>query len=169
MEQFVGSRIRHSDDTFLIDDDHSINDGIEDGFQMYIDIFLVGMTVGSFHSMVEALKYLNQHKGKLFDNQLVALFIKMIGVFPVGSIVELSNGEIGIVITSNRDDNLRPKVLLMLDANKMPMERRIVNLARRAVDFLGRPIKITKTLRKGDYGIDQQQLIQEGVQFTVLN
>lgn len=117
----------------------------------------------------EALKYLNQNKGKLFDNQLVALFIKMIGVFPVGSIVELSNGEIGIVITSNRDDNLRPKVLLMLDAHKMPMERRIVNLARRAVDFLGRPIKITKTLRKGDYGIDQQQLIQEGVQFTVLN
>ena len=117
----------------------------------------------------EALKYLNQNKGKLFDNQLVALFIKMIGVFPVGSIVELSNGEIGIVITSNRDDNLRPKVLLMLDANKIPMERRVVNLARRAVDFLGRPIKITKTLRKGDYGIDQQQLIQEGVQFTVLN
>ena len=66
----------------------------------------------------EALKYLNQNKGTLFDNQLVTLFIKMIGVFPVGSIVELSNGEIGIVITSNRDDNLRPKVLLMLDANK---------------------------------------------------
>ncbi len=117
----------------------------------------------------EALKYLNQHKGTLFDNQLVALFIKMIGVFPVGSIVELSNGEIGIVITSNRDDNLRPKVLLMLDADKMPMDRRVVNLARRAVDFLGRPIKITKTLRKGDYGIDQQQLIREGIEFTVLN
>lgn len=117
----------------------------------------------------EALKYINQHKGTKFDHQLVALFIKMIGVFPVGSIVELSNGEIGIVITSNRDDNLRPKVLLMLDANKMPMERRIINLARKAVDFLGRPIKIAKTLRKGDYGIDHQQLIEEGVQFTVLN
>jgi len=117
----------------------------------------------------EALKYLNQNKGTLFDNQLVALFIKMIGVFPVGSIVELSNGEIGIVITSNRDDNLRPKVLLMLDANKMPMERRVINLARKAVDFLGRPIKIAKTLRKGDYGIDHQQLMKQGVEFTVLN
>ena len=117
----------------------------------------------------EALKYLNLNKGKLFDQQLVALFIKMIGVFPVGSIVELTNGQIGIVITSNRDDNLRPKVLLMLDNNKMPMKREVINLARNAVDFLGRPVKIAKTLRKGDYGIDQQQLINEGIQFTVLN
>jgi HD-GYP domain-containing protein (c-di-GMP phosphodiesterase class II) len=117
----------------------------------------------------EALKYLNQNKGKLFDSQLVALFIKMIGVFPVGSIVELTNGQIGVVITSNRDDNLRPKVLIMLDSNKMPAKREVLNLARNVVDSLGRPIKIIKTLRKGDYGIDQQQLIQEGVQFTVLN
>ena len=57
----------------------------------------------------------------------------------------------------------------MMDANKMPMERRVINLARKAVDFLGRPIKIAKTLRKGDYGIDHQQLIKEGVEFTVLN
>ncbi|MEL0036864.1 MAG: hypothetical protein VW882_10765, partial [Gammaproteobacteria bacterium] len=117
----------------------------------------------------EALKHLNQQKGSLFDTQLVPLFIKMIGVFPVGSVVELSNGEIGIVITSNRDDNLRPKVLVMLDSSKMPIERRIINLARDSVDFLGRPIKIAKTLRKGDYGIDQQQLTREGVEFTVLN
>ena len=117
----------------------------------------------------EALKYLNLNKGKLFDQQLVALFIKMIGVFPVGSLVELSNGQIAVVITSNRDDNLRPKVLLMLDSNKMPIERKIINLARNAVDSLGRPIKISKTLRKGDYGIDQQQLVREGVEFTVLN
>jgi len=117
----------------------------------------------------ECLKHLNQNKGKLFDQQLVSLFIKMIGVFPVGSLVELTNGEIGIVITSNRDDNLRPKVLVMLDSNKMPIERKIVNLARKAVDSLGRPIKIAKTLRKGDYGIDQQKLLEEGVEFTVLN
>ena len=117
----------------------------------------------------ESLKYLNQNKGKLFDQQLVSLFIKMIGVFPVGSIIELTSGEIGIVITSNRDDNLRPKVLVMLDSNKMPMDRKIVNLARKAVDSLGRPIKIAKTLRKGDYGIDQQKLLEEGVEFTVLN
>ena len=117
----------------------------------------------------ECLKYLNSQKGIKFDEQLVKLFIKMIGVFPIGSVIELSTGEVGIVITSNREDNLRPKVLVMLDSNKMANERKIVNLARSATDALGRPIKIARTLRKGDYGIDQKQLVREGVEFTVVN
>ncbi len=117
----------------------------------------------------ETLKYLNSNKVTKFDDQLVKLFIKMIGVFPIGSIVELTSGQIGIVITSNREDNLRPKILLMLDQQKMAMERTIINLARSNVDKLGRPLKIAKTLRKGDYGIDQQKLIAEGIEFTVLN
>ena len=117
----------------------------------------------------ETLKFINSNKATKFDAQLVKLFIKLIGVFPIGSIIELTSGEIGIVITSNRDDNLRPKILIMLDKNKMAIERKIINLARSNVDQLGRAIKIARTLRKGDYGIDQQQLVAEGVEFTVLN
>lgn len=116
----------------------------------------------------EALKMLNSKKGTHYDESLVKLFIKLIGVFPVGSLVEMTTREIGIVITSNRQDALRPKVLIMLDNNKMPCERKIMNLARNPKDALGRAVKIAKTLRKGDYGIDQQQLIQEGVEFTVV-
>lgn len=117
----------------------------------------------------ETLKYLNANKNTRFDEQLVKLFIKMIGVFPIGSLVELTTGQIGIVITSNRDDNLRPKVLIMLDQNKVAISRQIINLARSSVDPLGRPIKIARTLKKGDYGIDRDKLIAEGVEFTVLN
>ncbi len=120
-------------------------------------------------SPFETLKHLNAKKGSQFDEQLVKLFIRLIGVFPVGSIVELTTGQIGIVITSNREDNLRPKILVMLDQNKLAMERSILNLSRNNVDALGRAIKIARTLRKGDYGIDQQQLVAEGVEFTVLN
>jgi len=121
------------------------------------------------NSPFETLKYLNANKGTKYDEQLVKLFIRLIGVFPVGSVIELTTGQIGIVITSNREDNLRPKILIMLDQNKIAMDRSILNLARNNVDALGRPIKIAKTLRKGDYGIDQQQLVEEGVEFTVLN
>jgi len=117
----------------------------------------------------ETLKYLNSKKSTSFDEQLIKLFIKLIGVFPIGSVIELTSGEVGIVITSNRDDNLRPKILIMLDSNKRVKQRSIINLARTNVDQLGRPLKIAKTLRKGDYGIDQEQLIAEGVEFTVIN
>lgn len=120
-------------------------------------------------SPFEALKFLNVNRKTKFDEQLVRLFIKMIGVFPIGSIIELTTGQVGIVITSNRDDNLRPKVMIMLDQNKVVSKREILNLARTNVDLLGRPIKITRTLRKGDYGIDLDQLVREGVEFTVLN
>jgi len=120
-------------------------------------------------SPFESLKFLNTNKGTKYDEQLTKWFIKLIGVFPVGSVVELTNNQIGIVITSNREDNLRPKVLIMLDHNKMPIERSIMNLARKSVDALGRPIKIARTLRKGDYGINQQELVAEGIEFTVLN
>ncbi len=120
-------------------------------------------------SPFETLKFLNANKTTLFDEQLTKLFIRLIGVFPVGSVVELTSGQIGIVITSNREDNLRPKILVMLDRNKLPVDRDIINLARKSVDPLGRPIKILRTLRKGDYGIDQQQLVAEGIEFTVLN
>ncbi|MFT5451149.1 MAG: HD-GYP domain-containing protein (c-di-GMP phosphodiesterase class II) [Enterobacterales bacterium] len=120
-------------------------------------------------SPFETLKFLNANRKTKFDEQLVKLFIKMIGVFPIGSIIELTTGQVGIVITSNRDDNLRPKILIMLDQNKAVSKREILNLARSNVDLLGRPIKIARTLRKGDYGIDLEQLIREGVEFTVLN
>ncbi|MCP4413650.1 MAG: HD-GYP domain-containing protein [Gammaproteobacteria bacterium] len=120
-------------------------------------------------SPFESLKFLSSNKGSKYDEQLTQWFIKLIGVFPVGSIVELTNKQIGIVITSNREDNLRPKVLIMLDDNKMPIERKVLNLARNSVDALGRPIKIARTLLKGDYGIDQQELVAEGIEFTVVN
>lgn len=120
-------------------------------------------------SPFETLKYLNANRNTKYDEQLVKLFIKMIGVFPIGSIIELTTGQVGIVITSNREDNLRPKILIMLDKNKLAGKREILNLARSNVDALGRPIKIKRTLRKGDYGIDQEQLMREGVEFTVLN
>lgn len=120
-------------------------------------------------SPFEALKYLSTQKGRKYDENLVTSFIKMIGVFPVGSLVELTTGEICIVITSNREDNLRPKVLIVLDENKQPQEYEISNLASDPVDALGRPVKILKTLRKGDYGIDQDKFVAAGIEFTVLN
>jgi HD-GYP domain-containing protein (c-di-GMP phosphodiesterase class II) len=120
-------------------------------------------------SPFDTLKFLNTNRKTKFDEQLVKLFIKMIGVFPIGSLIELTTGQVGIVITSNRENNLRPKVLIMLDENKVIAKREVLNLARSNVDKLGRPIKISRTLKKGDYGIDQDQLVREGIEFTVLN
>ncbi|OLQ89877.1 HD family phosphohydrolase [Vibrio ponticus] len=61
-------------------------------------------------SSAEAFKILLSLSGNHLDKDLVYKFINCIGVYPVGSIVELSDGRIGIVWTSNQDEPLKPEI-----------------------------------------------------------
>lgn len=115
----------------------------------------------------EALKTINKDKGTKFDEQLVKHFVAMIGVFPVGSIVELSNGEVGIVISTNRKHLTLPRVLILLDSQKFPAKERIIDLADAVGETPPQPLKISRILRNGDYGIDAQALQKRGLQLKV--
>ncbi|NQD38814.1 HD-GYP domain-containing protein [Permianibacter sp. IMCC34836] len=57
-----------------------------------------------------AFKILREAAGTGYDNELVAEFIRAIGVFPVGSLVRLKSQRLGIVIQSGSADPLRPVV-----------------------------------------------------------
>jgi len=59
----------------------------------------------------EALKAMYNRRGKL-DGNLISLFIKQIGVYPPGSIVELSNGLVGMVVSTNPQNSFRPSVMV---------------------------------------------------------
>jgi putative nucleotidyltransferase with HDIG domain len=77
----------------------------------------------------EALKNMYVWRDELFDSLLVERFIQCLGIYPVGSVVELNTGEIGIVIAINPDHRLLPKVLLVRDQDKRPYEPpKIMNL-----------------------------------------
>lgn len=58
----------------------------------------------------KAFKILLAEAGTHFDYQLVGQFIKCMGVFPVGSLVELKSGRIGMVLRANKRYPLRPLV-----------------------------------------------------------
>ena len=47
------------------------------------------------------------------NQQLATKFVQAIGVFPVGSMIELSSGEIGVVVAHNPVRRLEPKVLVL--------------------------------------------------------
>jgi HD-GYP domain-containing protein (c-di-GMP phosphodiesterase class II) len=57
--------------------------------------------------------FLLERGGRDFDPTLVKLFVHMIGFYPIGTLVTLGNGEMGIVVAPNKDVELidRPKVL----------------------------------------------------------
>lgn len=53
-----------------------------------------------------------------FQEELVVEFIRAIGLYPTGSLVELSSGEVGVVVEQNFSRRLKPKIMLVLDSNK---------------------------------------------------
>ena len=57
--------------------------------------------------------------GKLFHAPLVEQFVQTVGVFPVGSRVELSTGEIAIVLQQSTVRRLKPKVLVVTGPDKV--------------------------------------------------
>lgn len=71
-------------------------------------------------SPYDAVRELNSLAGTKFQRELVEQFVQALGMFPTGSLIELNSGEVGIVTEQNRVRRLRPKVLLLLDANKEP-------------------------------------------------
>ncbi len=76
----------------------------------------------------EALSQMFRKEAKWWDNALLQRFIKNLGIFPPGSIVQLSNGAIGLVVAVNRSELLKPSVLIH-DGTVPRNEANIVDLA----------------------------------------
>ncbi len=110
----------------------------------------------------EALQELYSLRGKQFDEDMVIKFIDAVGIFPPGSIVEMLNGEIGIVL-SNTSDKLRPRVITILDSQKEPVPQRVVDLSKMDSDNEGNVYQIKTTLSDGSYGIDVADFQRAGL------
>lgn len=66
----------------------------------------------------EALKWIYQWSLTDFDPHLVERFIKTIGIYPVGSLVEINHADIGMVMSGNYENALQPNVLLLYNGQK---------------------------------------------------
>jgi HD-GYP domain-containing protein (c-di-GMP phosphodiesterase class II) len=98
-----------------------------------------------------ALDMLYKSRDVHFDGGLVEQFIQCIGIYPVGALVELYTGEIGIVIAQNPTMRLMPRVLAALDSAKRPLKPpQVVEKA-----------KIKRTLERGSVPIDPSEFFLE--------
>ncbi len=102
-----------------------------------------------------ALQNIYNWRGSAFQPELVEQFLQCIGVYPTGSLVEMSNGEVGIVLEQNLTQRMRPKVMLILDEDKSQLtEYKTVDLAKKFEDSHHLPFNIYRGLDPGEYGID---------------
>jgi putative nucleotidyltransferase with HDIG domain len=102
----------------------------------------------------EAVKILYDNQGSQFDPDLLQHFILMVGIIPTGSIVEMTNGEVGVVLSNNPDYKLKPKVLLIRNELKRPQQEKIINLANNPFSEEGHLYEISKALPNGSYDVD---------------
>ncbi|GAB3737231.1 HD-GYP domain-containing protein [Silanimonas algicola] len=135
------------------------------GFEIPLEARMLGI-VDSFDAMSSARVYqpasarhhvlqaLYRERDRLFQAELVEQFSQSIGVYPTGSLVELSSGEVAVVTAQNSARRLLPKVTVLTRPDKT------INPAFRQIDLWQQPesggirLTIHRALPPGAYGLD---------------
>lgn len=87
-----------------------------------------------------AIKQIISEK-KYFDQVFLKALLDKISIYPVGSLVELSSGEIAMVAGVNRQSPLRPLVKIVVDHQGHKLEEpRVVNLAEHITVYIKKPV-----------------------------
>ena len=130
--------------------------GIVDTF----DALTVKRPYAEAMSPSNALNLLFRMRGRTFHPQLVEQFIRCIGYFPVGSIVELNTGEVGVVVAQNAEQRLQPKVMVVRDPRGQPLRpQKFLNLAKLPKATEDEPYRIRRTLEFGRAGVSVAEVV----------
>ena len=115
-------------------------------------------------SPLAAVSKLYELRNISFQQDIVERFIEAVGVFPTGTLVELSSNEIGIVTGHNQDRRLLPKVMVVLDENKQKLKHaKLIDLKELSLSGKSKAaIFIKDSLPKGAYNIDENQYLLSG-------
>jgi HD-GYP domain-containing protein (c-di-GMP phosphodiesterase class II) len=90
-----------------------------------------------------------------FHEDLVEQFIQCLGAYPTGTLVALNSGQVGIVMSQNRLRRLYPKILLILDSEKVRYEQpKILDLWEYANQSRDMVLEIQRTVDPNMLGID---------------
>ena len=94
-----------------------------------------------------AIKALWRKRESNFDPQILKLFIRTVGLYPIGTIVRLTDGEIGMVTGVNAAAVDRPIVKVIVDADGKIVKEKVVNIERE-------PIRVDRSLRPENLGFN---------------
>ena len=104
-------------------------------------------------SPVDAQKEIYQGRGKQFDEEYALAFMQAIGPYPPGTIVELHNGKVGIVLAGRRKFRHLPTIIILRDSNKEIVDEQTVDLYLTDSEELTRDYLIRRPLPDGSFGV----------------
>lgn len=106
----------------------------------------------------EAIKQLFAGANTQWFGPLVEQFVQSIGIYPIGSLVELASGHIAIVIQHNRERRLEPRILIVTHGDKRrrfpPLQ---LDLPRHNAREGNKRLRIKQGLPDGAYGFDVEE------------
>ena len=100
------------------------------------------------------LEVLERNDGTEFEPHLVRRFVQLVGLYPAGSLVQLSTGAIAVVTRPNENDPRRPSVRVIREPGTtgrgVPYDLDLWE----ADPLTGRPVGISSSVEREDLGID---------------
>lgn len=101
-----------------------------------------------------------------FQEDLVESFIQAIGIYPTGTLVELTDGQRGIVVSHSPERRLWPRVMVMTDTQSRPLKTaRVIDLARyNEGREAAETVRIRDCLPHGTGGLDPSHYDVTGVE-----
>ncbi len=107
----------------------------------------------------EAITHIYHLRNTAFQGPLLDQFIQAVGIYPVGTLVELTSAEVGVIISQDYERRLRPQLLLLLDENKQPLKKpRMLALDRQRLKRGARPVRIARGLPLGAHRISLKKV-----------
>ena len=109
-----------------------------------------GFTNFKAFAILRSLAKLDNH----LDSELVEHFIKAIGAYPIGSLVQLDSDKIAIVERKNKVDSTRPGVRLFFNCEKHEYQET------EEIDLSNSENYIVKGVKAGDFDLDMDDVIE---------
>ena len=102
----------------------------------------------------EAMTFILDRAGKIFDPVVARVFVQQLGLYPVGSVVELDTGDVGVVVAPGEREVARPVVQVLRSGGRDATAPYTVNLEEE------RDRRIARALDPVEAGIDPVAALQ---------
>lgn len=98
--------------------------------------------------------------GENFNADLIEQFIKCLGIYPIGSMVELNSGHIGIVVSASDKTRLRPIILVVINrSGERYTVPRLLNLAHPQWSKQENLLEVKHIVSSHETDIDMHQIV----------
>jgi len=107
----------------------------------------------------DALGKLREVAATAFGGDLVEQFMRCVGIYPVGSLVQLNSGALATVVSHTQQTRLRPVVMMLKDGDGQPYKQRpLVNLDTLVEGVDTDRWRIVGVRDPEDHGIDMSEI-----------